>query len=196
MRFAKPILSLAALLAAAVLGQDNQGWIVIFDGKTLNGWKANESPENWTVVDGMLSGHGTKSHLFYMKHECVDCEFQAEIKLAKNSNSGMYFRTQFGPGFPNGYEAQVNNSHTDPVRTGSLYNMVKIYDPLVADDTWWTQRIRAVGQHIEIWVNDKKTVDYFDENNTHSKGYLALQQHDPGSSVFYRNLKMRIIKSK
>ena len=131
-----------------------------------------------------------------MKHQCEDCEFQAEIKLAKKSNSGMYFRAKFGPGWPDGYESQVNNSHTDPVRTGSLYNMVKIYDPLVPDDTWWTQRIRAVGQHIEIWVNDKKVVDFIDESNLHSKGYLALQQHDPGSSVQYRNLKMKIIKSK
>src|SRR5687768_1062734 len=88
-------------LAATAFGADgNDGWVKMFDGKTLEGWKANESPESWTVENGAIVGRGPVSHLFYMKEQCADCEFKAEIKLAPGSNSGMYFRTAFGPGFP------------------------------------------------------------------------------------------------
>jgi hypothetical protein len=103
----------------------------------------------------------------------------------------MYFRTAFGPGFPKGYEAQVNSSHTDPVRTGSLYNFVKVFDVLVPDDTWYTQHIIVEGNHIQIFINDKKTVDFTDEKNTFTDGYLALQQHNAGSVVQFKNLMIR-----
>src|ERR1044071_7928121 len=97
-------LAAAADQAAPVAGKD--GWIKMFDGKTLDGWKANESPESWKVVDGAIVGDGPVSHLFWMGQECVNCEFRAEIKLNHSGNSGMYVRAAFGPGFPKGYETQ------------------------------------------------------------------------------------------
>ena len=186
------ILSLVlCCLAAQLLSAADDGWIRMFDGKTLNGWKASERPENWTVEDGAIVGRGDRSHLFYMVEQCEDCEFKAEVKINKGGNSGMYFRAEYGPGWPKGYEAQVNTSHKDPVKTGSLYNFVKIFDQLVPEDTWFTQHIIAKGNHIIIKVNDKTVVDFVDEKHTYKKGYLALQQHDPGSVVQYRNLMMR-----
>jgi hypothetical protein len=189
-------MALSAVITAGLHAQapGADGWIQMFDGKSLNGWKATERPENWTVVDGAIKGSGDRSHLFWMGQECGDCELKAEVKLNKGGNSGMYFRAQFGPGWPNGYEAQVNNSHTDPVKTGSLYNIVKVFDQLVKDDTWWTQHIIARGNHIVIKVNDKVVVDHKEVKNLHTKGYLALQQHDSGSVVHYRNLMMRPLK--
>jgi len=167
------------------------GWKPIFDGKTLDGWKANERPGSWTVKDGNITGDGEASHLFYMGTICVNCEFKSEVKISDGGNSGMYFRTAFGPGFPRGYEAQVNSSHRDPVRSGSLYNFVKVLEQLVPPDTWFTQHIIADGNHIQIFVNDKKTVDYIDEKNTFTAGRLALQQHNLGSVVAYRNMLMK-----
>ena len=183
-----------AAFAAEGNKKPGKGWVSMFDGKTLDGWKPSERPQNWSVVDGNISGQGERSHLFWMKQMCLDCEFKADVKLNKGGNSGMYFRAEFGEGWPKGYEAQVNNSHTDPVRTGSLYNMVKIYEKLVPDDTWWTQHIIAKANHITIKVNDKTVVDYHDEKNTYKQGYLALQQHDPGSRVQYKNLYYRKLK--
>lgn len=181
---------LGLLIGVHLRGQDN-GWISMFDGKTLEGWKANEHPDSWTVKDGALIGDGEASHLFWMIRQCGDCEFKADVKISDGGNSGMYFRTAFGPGFPKGYEAQVNSSHKDPVRTGSLYNFVKVYDQLVPPDTWFTQHIVARGNHIVIEVNGKKTVDHTDEKNTFTTGYLALQQHNKGSVVMYKNLMMK-----
>lgn len=192
-------LMLAFLLAAAAgwaAEEPGGGWIKMFDGKTLNGWKANENPENWTVEDGTITGHGNRSHLFYMEKECENCEFKAEVKINKGGNSGMYFRAKFAPGWPAGYEAQVNNSHTDWRRTGSLYGISDVKEQLIPDDTWWTQDIVVQGNHIIIKVNDKVVVDYVDEKNRFQKGSLALQQHDPGSVVHYRNLMMRELPAK
>ena len=184
------MLLLAAAMPLAAAGD----WIQMFDGKTLDGWKATEKAENWTVEDGSIVGRGPRSHLFWMKEQCGDCEFIAEVKISDKGNSGMYFRAKFGPGWPEGYEAQVNSTHRDWKRTGSLYNFADIRERLVPPDTWFTQHIIAKGNHIVIRVNEKTVVDYVDEKNTHTKGYLALQQHDPGSTVHYRNLRMRPIQ--
>lgn len=189
--FAAALLCGATLFALAASPADNDGWISMFDGKTLNGWKANEHPESWFVKDGTITGDGEASHLFWMERECENCEFKAELKIGPKGNSGMYFRTAFGPGFPKGYEAQVNASHTDPVRTGSLYGFVKVLETLIPEDTWGTQHIIANGNHIVIKVNDKVTVDYVEATNRYTKGYLALQQHNKGSVVQYRNLMFR-----
>lgn len=187
------ILALVLVCAAVPLAAED-GWITMFNGKNLDGWKASESPSSWKVEDGAIVGRGAVSHLFYMAHECENCEFMAEVKIADKANSGMYFRTAFGPGFPTGYEAQVNSTHTDWKRTGSLYNFVNIKEQLVLPDTWFTQHIIAQGNHIIIKVNEKTAVDFVDDKNTYTKGYLALQQHDPNSVVHYRNLKMKPLK--
>ena len=188
------LLLLCALLAASLglgaEGSDGQ-WKSIFDGKSLNGWKPNENPESWTVEDACIVGRGKVSHLFYMEQPCENCEFVAKVKLIKNGNSGMYFRAEFMPGWPKGYEAQVNNSSPDPRRTGSLYGLADVKEQLVPDDTWWEQHVIADGNHIIIKVNGKTVVDFVDEKNSFSKGYLALQQHDPGSVVHYKDLRMK-----
>lgn len=192
MKFSKIAFFLAA--SALILSAKHKkadDWIPMFDGSTLDNWKANEHPESWTVKNGAITGDGPASHLFWMKEKCANCEFKAEVKINHGGNSGMYFRTAFGPGFPKGYEAQVDNTHADPVRTGSLYNFVKVFEQLIPDDTWWTQHIIVEGNHIQIFVNDKKTVDFTDEKNTFTDGYLALQQHNAGSVVEFKNLMMR-----
>ena len=191
MKFSKIAFYLAGTALVLSARHKADDWIPMFDGSSLDGWKANEHPESWTVKNGAITGDGPASHLFWMKEKCVNCEFKAEVKINHGGNSGMYFRTAFGPGFPKGYEAQVDNTHPDPVRTGSLYNFVKVFEQLIPDDTWWTQRIIVEGNHIQIFVNDRKTVDFTDEKNTFTDGLLALQQHNAGSVVEFKNLMMR-----
>jgi len=192
-------LALALPLCAADKPAKPGKWIKMFNGKNLDDWKANESPESWTVQkeDGkaVIRGQGAVSHLFWMKEECENCEFKADFKIMDGSNSGMYFRTAFGPKFPKGYEAQVNATHRDPVKTGSLYNFHKNLESPTKPGEWGTQHIIADGKHIIIKsiVNgtEKVITDFTDEKGTFVKGYLALQQHDPKSTVFYKNLMYR-----
>lgn len=186
---------LALPLSAAEKPIQPGKWVKMFNGKDLDGWKANENPQAWQVVqeDGKpaIKTSGFRSHLFWMREECADCEFKADFKVMDGSNSGMYFRTAFGPGFPKGYEAQVNATHKDPVKTGSLYNFHKNFDSPTKPGEWGTQHIIVQGNHIIIKVNGKVITDYVDEKNTYMKGYLALQGHDPNSTTFYRNLMYR-----
>jgi hypothetical protein len=194
-----PVCTASLLLAGNLVAQnlpapvpekpDAKGWVQLFDGKTLSGWTAPDAGE-WHFEDGVLVGRGKNSHLF-SPNTYTNLEFKAEAKLNHSGNSGMYFRAAYGKGWPNGYEAQVENTSSDVQRTGSLYNLSKVLDQLVPDDTWWTQHIIAIGNRIIIKVNDKIVTDFVDEKNTHRAGYLALQQHDPGSVVHYRNLMVK-----
>lgn len=191
----------AGLILAGMTGPsraaDGEKWVPLFDGKTLSGWTiADGSTGTWKVMDdGVIHGSGPVSHLFSPRGDYKNFKYKAEIKIADKANSGMYFRTEKGPGFPNGYEAQINSSHTDKVRTGSLYNLVKVYDVLVPPDTWFTQEVDAEGDHITIKVNGKTVVDYTaskdrDGKNYHKEGYFAFQQHDPKSEVWIKNVEV------
>ena len=168
---------------------DANGWFKVFDGKTFSGWIA-PTPGKWEVKAGALIGQGPVSHLF-SPNTYTNLEFKAEVKLNHSGNSGMYFRAALGRGWPRGYEAQVENTSPDAQRTGSLYNLHKIGEQLVADDTWWTQHIIAIGNRIVIKVNDKIVTDHIDTNNTYQSGHLAFQQHNEGSVVEYRNVMVK-----
>lgn len=172
---------------------DAAGWMPLMDGKTLSGWEAVD-PGNWEIKDGVLFGKGPRSHLF-SPATYTNMEFKAEIRLNHKGNSGMYFRAQKGPGWPKGYEAQVENTSSDPQRTGSLYNFSKVGEQLIQDDAWWTQHVIVIGKRVIIKVNGKVVTDFTDEKATHTSGYLALQQHDPGSVVQYKNLMVRRLSS-
>src|SRR6185503_7430664 len=91
------------------------GWIRLFDGKTLSGWTAPDAGQ-WEVKDGVLIGQGPVSHLF-SPNTYTNLELKAEVKLNHEGNSGMYIRAAYGKSWPKGYEAQVENTSRDPQRT-------------------------------------------------------------------------------
>lgn len=175
---------------------EKQGFVRLFDGKSLTGWKVNENPAAWKVLPGgILQCHGERSHIF-TERKFSDVEFVAEVRTEPKANSGMYFRAEFMTGWPNGYEAQVNNTHGDPVKTGSLYNRVKLFSSEARDGQWWVQHIIAKGNRIIIKVNGKQVVDFVDSANSFTSGHLALQCHDPDSVVSYRNLFAKDLAAK
>ncbi len=177
------VLSSADPLAAGGKKQDkgDKGWVQLFNGKDLTGWKTHpKNPGKWRVEKGVLVSSGkATSHLFSERGDYQNFHYRIEAKISDKGNSGQYFRTKFAPGYPPGYEAQINSTFPDPQKTGSLYNFVKITEMLVPPDTWFTQEVIANGNHIIIKVNDKVVVDYVDKKNTYTKGHFALQQHGP-----------------
>jgi 3-keto-disaccharide hydrolase len=189
------ISALAASSAASAddkKADDDQGFVQLFNGKDLTGWKTHPKDKaKWEVKDGVLVGSGEAGHLFSERGDYENFVYRVEAKINDHGNSGQYFRTKFGPSFPSGYEAQINSTHRDPVKTGSLYNFVPVKDMLVKPDEWFTQEVTAVGNHIIIKVNGKKTVDFVDKKNTHMKGHFALQQHDPGTVVMFRKIEVK-----
>jgi hypothetical protein len=175
---------------------DDKGWVPIFNGKDLTGWKVYpKGTGNWKVENGILIGSGQASHLFSERSDYENFSYRVEAQINDNGNSGQYFRTQFGPGFPKGYEAQINATHRDKIRTGSLYfpnvKEVLVYEQLHKPDEWFTQEVTAIGNHIVIKVNGKTTVDWKDPKNTYTRGHFALQQHDPGTVVKFRKIEVK-----
>lgn len=176
------------------------GWVAVFNGKDLDGWKisyggkGNEQNSTWKVVDGVIVGEGEVSHLFTPRDDYVNFEAKSEIMISDKGNSGFYFRTKFGPGFPAGYEAQVNATHGDPVRTGSVYNHVKIFKQLHKPDEWFSYHLKVQGNRIWVTVNKELLYEYVDHAKTYSKGHFAFQQHNLGSVVKIRSLEVKELK--
>ncbi len=194
---------LGLLLAAAIPSAHGGGkgdWVPIFNGKDLDGWKieyggkGNPSNSTWKVIDGAIVGDGEVSHLFSPRGDYVNFEAQAEIMISDKGNSGFYFRTALGPGFPKGYEAQINASHGDPVRTGSIYNHVKIFKNHHKADEWFTYHLHVQGNRIRVTVNNELLYEYVDQAKSHNKGHFAFQQHNLGSVVKIRKLEVKELK--
>ena len=182
-------------------------WISLFDGKSLNGWKVGENAATFSVDSGCIIAHGNTAHLFYAgdvnNHDFKDFEFKADVLTRPGSNSGIYIHTTYQEGgWPSkGYEVQVNNSHTDWRRTGSLYAVVDVKEVYCPDNIWFTEYVSVHGKHIVIKLNDKTVVDYTEPDNVQrpadmagrvlSHGTFALQGHDPNSKVYFKNIMVK-----
>ena len=101
--------------------------------------------------------------------------------------------------WPAGYEAQINSTHRDPIRTGSLYGFgdkTTVKEQLVKPDEWFDYEVIVKGNHIVIKVNGKTTVDFMDEKKTHTKGTFAFQQHHQGSVVKIKSVEVKELTEK
>ena len=168
-----------ALLPAFAAAQDKQltakekeeGWVSIFDGKTLEGWKGNEPEEGFYVKDGCITGKGGRNHLFYME-ELGDFELKIDCKINKGGNSGLYFHSPWVEGnWPvQGFELQINASHGDPVKTGSLYNIISFFKAPHGDDEWFTYYITVRGSTLTVRINDEVLYTYSDPVERATRG--------------------------
>lgn len=203
----KFIMSIMISLSAGFSAMAQDGWVSLFNGKNLDGWKVGANASSFSVVDGAIQVAGPRAHLFYdgpvKNHMFKNFEFKAQVKTKPGANSGIYIHTIYEEdGWPSkGYEVQVNNSHTDWKRTGSLYNVKDVKETYVKDDEWYTEYIKVEGKHITIKINDKTVVDY-EETDADSRtgdmktrilssGTFALQAHDPKSVVFYKDIQVK-----
>jgi hypothetical protein len=194
----------AANLWAEDKAKESDGWIQMWDGQTMKGWKASENSDSWKIEDGALVCHGPRSHLFYMAEEPFkNFEFECEVKTTPHSNAGIYFHGKYQEtGWPKyGYEVQVNVTHSDPKKSGGLYATADVSDPPCKDNEWYTQTIIVNGRHVISKINGKTVVDYTEPENKPAfskeferrlgEGTFALQAHDPESKVYFRNLKVK-----
>jgi len=194
-------------LASSAMADDDD-WVSLFDGKSFQGWKASENKDSWKIENGQFVCHGPRSHLFYIGDDkpFVDFEFKAEVMTTPGSNAGIYFHTKYQEiGWPKaGFEAQVNVTHKDPKKTGSLYGVVNVSNPPCKDNEYWTQHIIVKGKHITIKINDKVVVDYTEPEGKKpdsdgfdrviSSGTFAFQAHDPKSKVFFKDIRVKRLR--
>lgn len=200
------VLLACTALAVCSAAQDNkgEGWISLFDGKSLDGWKASEKPGTFAVKDGQLVVNGARSHLFYegsvRRHNFRNFEFKADVMTTKGSNSGIYFHTAFQPNdWPaKGFECQVNTTHSDRKKTGGLYNVQDVMDNAPSKDgEWFHYYIKVEGKHVIVKIDGKTTVDWTQPENWTmggrqiDQGTIAIQGHDPKSLVYFKNIAIR-----
>ncbi len=188
--------------------EEEEGWVSLFNGEDLEGWKAAENPKAFTVKDGELIVKGNRGHLFYTgdvnKGNFKNFEWKVEVMTKPKANSGLYFHTKYeDEGWPSkGYEVQVNNSHGDPKKTGGLYAVADVIDKSPAkDNEWYSMHIIVKGKRVIVKVNDKVVTDYIEPDNPDrdrsmrgrllSEGTIAIQAHDPGSVVHFRKIKIK-----
>lgn len=199
------VLILAACSASRKTSSD--GWISLFDGKSMTGWRASEKPGTFRLENGSIVVAGPRSHLYYdgpvMNHDFKNFEVKAQVMTTQGSNSGFYFHTAYQEvGFPDkGFEVQVNNSHTDWKRTASLYDIVDIREVSVKDNEWFTLYVKVDSKHVTTKINDKTVVDWTEPTGAGapkghsgrviSSGTFALQGHDPKSVVYFKDIMVK-----
>ena len=204
-------------------------YISLFDGKTLNGWKASsENSNSFSVEEGAIVCRGGRAHLFYDGKvggaDFKNFELKLKARTTQGSNSGVYFHTKYQEeGWPDlGFEAQVNSTHSDPIKTGSLWGVANLhattsdteppivrmksngeidcyrpYSPSV-DGEWFDYHIIVEDNRIILKVNGKTTVDWEQPNDWTRKrrigqGTIGFQAHDPESEVHYKDIIIKVM---
>lgn len=183
--------------------RSDDGWVAIYNGDDLRGWRLSpdvedEEQERWEPGGDVLIGGGTRSHLFSPRGDYRDFEVRARVSINDGGNSGLYLRTAYGPGWPKGYEAQINASMADPQKTGSLYGLAPVKVELVPPGTWFDYHVvcrdEDGGTRITIAVNGVVVTDHLDTERRHAAGHIALQQHHDGSRVRFTDLRVRVLE--
>jgi hypothetical protein len=197
--------TLFASLAPAAAAEVEPGFTSLFDGKSFDGWKtAEENKETWKIEDGALVAHGDRCHLYYVGDDkpFKNFDLKVDVMTKPGSNGGIYFHTKYQPrDWPKaGFECQVNNTHSDWIKTGSLYGLVNVAQSSAQDDKWWTEEIIVKGSSVTVLIDGKRIFEYNEPRGVQpgasfarklDEGTFALQGHDPKSTIFYKNIRVK-----
>jgi hypothetical protein len=196
-----PILFLSASFAIA----SEEGFVPLMDGKTFDGWKmATENIDTWKIEDGAFVAKGERCHLFYEGDgkPFKNFHLKVEVMTEPSSNGGIYFHTAYQEkDWPQiGFECQVNVTQGDWIKTGSLYGLANISSTPAQDKKWWTQEIIVKGSKVTVLIDGKIVLEYTEPEGAQpgkpftrklAEGTFALQAHDPGSVVRYKNIRVK-----
>ena len=203
-----PSLAAIGILAGTInlaAADDEAGFKSLMDGKTFAGWKtAEENKDTWKIADGAFVAHGSRCHLFYVgdARPFKNFHLKVEVMTEPSSNGGIYFHTKYqADGWPKaGFESQVNCTHGDWIKTGSLYGLVNIGTSASQDNKWWTQEIIVEGNKVTVKVDGKIVLQYIEPQGVQAgkdferklgEGTFALQGHDPKSTIRYKNIRVK-----
>src|SRR5688572_15873799 len=198
-------LALFAAISTVRAAESEEGFKVIMDGKSFDGWKVSkENTNSWKIEDGAFVAKGERSHLFYVGDEkpFKDFELKVEVMTEPSANGGIYFHTKFQESsWPKaGFECQVNVSHSDYKKTGSLYDIANLGVTPAQDNKWWTQHITVKGNKVQVRIDGKLVLEYNEPPGTQpgkdfsrklSEGTFAFQAHDPKSVIRYKNIRVK-----
>jgi hypothetical protein len=193
-----------------------EGWTILFDGKTLAGWSQKNGTATYTVEDGAILGktnEGSPNSFLCSEKEYANFELEFEVKVHNALNSGVQIRSQTTDGTPagrvNGPQVEIEASGAKGAESGYVYGEGTKRGWLTPperlkphthfkDGEWNHYRIVANGPRIQVWINQTAIEDLTDEPiyETHAKGFIGLQVHgikkgDGPFDVRWKNLRLK-----
>ncbi len=212
-KFLTALLLAAVVSSAAIAADKDEGFVPLFDGKTMTGWKNAYDWGTIEVKDGEIHLTGEKKFFVMTEKAYSDFIFEGDVHLPEGkANAGFMFRAHVEKNKVFGYQAEVDG---DPNRgwSGGLYDEGRrqwFISPIKADpenvktwraragdafkrNDWNTYRITCIGKKLKIEVNGVTTTDV--EDGMDASGPLGIQHHgEKGATYRYRNLKIKEIK--
>jgi hypothetical protein len=218
MKHLNPLLTALVVFSTPLVTDAADAWRTLFNGKDLSGWKANVYPDSWSVVDGAIRARASKesSHLFLVGDKndgferFKDFELEVVARSEPNSNGGIFIHTDYTTNgvalrLSKGYEVQLNSSERERRKTGSLYAVVDLDKSPVDESKWFKVLITVRGKHIVVQIEGQTVVDYTEPENVQrpperagrkldpAGGAIALQAHDPGSTFYFKSVRVRAL---
>jgi hypothetical protein len=213
------LLSLCLTLAFTrfIIAGDADGWVSLFDGKTLNGWIQKNGTATYRVEDATIVGKtakGSPNSFLCTEEEYGNFELEFEVKLYDNAlNSGVQIRSKAEPkgnkkfGRVNGPQVEIEASGGKGGQAGCIYgeacggwmssNEARKPGKVFKDGEWNGYRVVANGARIQTWINGEQVEDLTDEGKfkSHPKGFIGLQVHGVGNrgpfQVAWRNIRIK-----
>lgn len=214
--FTAAVTLMGSCIVASVHAQSGSGWVSLFDGKTLNGWKQVTGKATYTVENGMIVGTSAVepyNSFLVTEKEYGDFVLELDVKLESNaSNSGVQTRSHFDPNSRNGigtvYGRQVEIDPSDRRWTGGIEDEARrdwLYtmtlnpkaQPAYKQGDWNHLKIECIGNTTKTWVNGIAAacvVDTIDD-----KGFIGLQVHsvdankaaNAGKKFYFKNIRIK-----
>jgi hypothetical protein len=197
------------LIALAPLGAAEDGWTSLFNGKDLTGWKPSENVATFSVKDGAIVSQGARSHCFYVgdfhNHTFKDFELKVDVMTLPGSNGACLstpsIKTRGGRGRDSRFRSTTLIKAIRE-RRRALYEVEDVKKQLVDDNKWFTEDITVKGDTIVVKVDGvvaaqwTEPADWAGTKNfpgrRNAPGTIALQGHDAGSTVFYKNIRIKM----
>ncbi len=209
---------LSALLLTGLLQQPptEAGWTSLFNGNDFTGWKISK-PESFKIENGAIVANGVASHAYYdgpfRNHNFKNFEVKVDVmtrseferrRLCPDRVRSHWGQRPYVREFPVKGIRDPGQQHLPrPIKTGSLYHVSDSNEAVAKDEEWFTIHIVVKDKNIVVKVNDKQTVDWTqpaDWNGgregpgraiTGAGGTIALQAHDPHSTVYLKNIRIK-----
>lgn len=227
MRKMLTVLLAAGLLATAAQAAENTltakekaaGWVLLFDGKTTQGWRSYKKTEvgsQWQVIKGVLTLTASGGGDLVTDKNYENFELAFDWRISKMGNSGvMYHVSEDGGDHPylTGPEYQLlDNAHGEPPKeqAGALFGLYEPSKDVTKPAGQFNHSVLKVDHgHVEHWMNGVKIVEYtlnsddfkarvagtkfekWPDFAKHETGLIALQDH--GDPVAFRNIKIHVL---
>jgi Domain of Unknown Function (DUF1080) len=201
-----------SLHSNAQKSKPDPGWRILFDGKTLNGWKQLGGRAKYEIQDGQIIGttvSNTPNTFLTTEETFGDFIFECELNVDEGMNSGIQFRSLSKPEFENGrvHGYQMEIDATDRAFSGGIYDEARrgwLYCPEInpasqkafkRNNAWNLYRIEAIGTSIRTFINGVEVSHVIDDLTP--AGFFCLQVHSirneeaPGRQIRWRNIRIK-----